>query len=103
MFCTCKSLIIAIIWLKYCLIKTIKCKGFFFFSRCADLIQARLHSIEDSLSTRTGTEEKIEEALNWIENIESDLKKLPKVSGFDETDGEKILEKCEVSFILIVN
>ena len=75
-------------------------KWFFSYSRCADLIQARLQCIEDSLSTRTGTEEKIEEALNWIGNIESDLKQLPKVSGLDETDGEKVLEKCEVSFTL---
>lgn len=72
----------------------------FFFpsNRCANLIQYRLQCIEAVISARSETEEKIREASNWIENIETELKKLSKKSGIDVTDEERVLEKFEVSF-----
>lgn len=50
------------------------------------------------MSARSETEEKIREASNWIENIETELKKQSKKSGIDVTDEERVLEKFEVSF-----
>uniref|UniRef100_K1QNN8 Nesprin-1 n=1 Tax=Magallana gigas TaxID=29159 RepID=K1QNN8_MAGGI len=65
------------------------------YDRCANLIQERLQCIEAVVSARSETEEKIREASNWIENIETELKKLSKQSGIDVTDGERVLEKFE--------
>ncbi|XP_048737335.2 nesprin-1-like isoform X3 [Ostrea edulis] len=66
------------------------------FQRCADLIQTRLQDLQTALSTRSETQERISKAINWIDNIEKKFKQLPKTSGFDLRDGEKILEQCEV-------
>lgn len=65
------------------------------YNRCANLIQYRLQCIEAVISARSETEEKIREASNWIENIETELKKLSKKSGIDVTDEERVLEKFE--------
>jgi hypothetical protein len=68
--------------------------------RCADLIQNRVQDLETACSTQSETQERISQAMNWIEDIEKKFKLLSKTSSFDSRDAEKLLEQCEVSTIL---
>lgn len=69
---------------------------FFFSARISKLIKERLKSLEEALQTRDQLGESIEEATEWMEDVQADLRKIPRSIGPTVNEAEEILKKYEV-------
>ena len=54
-------------------------------------------SLEEALQTRDQLGESIQEATDWLEGIQTDLKKIPRTVGPTVNEAEEVLKKYEVN------
>ena len=68
-----------------------------FNHRLAKIIKDRVHSLEEALQTRDEVGDGVQEAADWMEDVQNDLKKIPKFVGPTVNDAEETLKQYEVN------
>ena len=61
------------------------------------MIKDRLKSLEEALQSRDQLGEGIQEATDWLESVQVDLRKIPRSIGPTVNEAEDVLKKYEVS------